>query len=108
NAIKYTPKGGRVAVSSAAADVGRHRIVVSDTGPGIPAEKLNRLFTPFDRLGAEQTDIEGTGIGLALSRRLAESMGGELGVDTAAGIGSQFWLELPKVEAPVERYEREQ
>jgi CheY-like chemotaxis protein len=64
------------------------------------------LFTPFERLGAEQTGEEGTGIGLALSKRLAEAMGGTLGATSALGQGSTFTVELPLVEGPVERYER--
>jgi CheY-like chemotaxis protein len=79
---------------------------VSDTGFGIPQEQLGRLFTPFDRLGAERGDIEGTGIGLSLSRQLAEAMGGTLEVESTVGVGSTFWVELPLVEGPIDRYER--
>jgi CheY-like chemotaxis protein len=82
------------------------RIDVRDTGPGIRPEHVGLLFTPFERLGAEHTNVEGTGIGLALSRRLAEAMGGTLAVDTAVGQGSTFSVELPVVEGPIERYER--
>ena len=64
------------------------------------------MFTPFERLGADRTDVEGTGIGLALSRRLAEAMGGTLDVETVYGQGSTFWVELPVVEGPVERFDR--
>jgi CheY-like chemotaxis protein len=64
------------------------------------------LFVPFERLGAERSDVEGAGIGLALSRRLAEAMGGDLDVETTIGHGSTFWVELPVVEGPVDRYER--
>jgi CheY-like chemotaxis protein len=67
---------------------------VADTGPGIPEEKRQRLFTPFERLGAEQTDVEGTGLGLALSQRLTEAMGGAMGVHSVVGEGSTFWVEL--------------
>jgi PAS domain S-box-containing protein len=106
NAIKYNNAGGQVTVDCAAAPAQRLRIRVRDTGPGIPAEKLARLFTPFDRLGAEQSEVEGTGLGLALSRRLAEAMGGGLGVESTLGEGSVFWVELPLVESPVERMNR--
>jgi signal transduction histidine kinase len=83
NAIKYNRPRGRVRMTCtavAAADAAGDRIAlrVEDTGPGIPAEKLAQLFTPFARLGAEQTEVEGTGLGLALSQRLAEAMGGTL------------------------------
>jgi len=73
---------------------------------GIPDERLELLFTPFERLGAENTDEEGTGIGLALSKKLTEAMGGTLGAVSALGRGSTFTVELPRVEGPVERYER--
>jgi signal transduction histidine kinase/ActR/RegA family two-component response regulator len=106
NAVKYNRSGGTVTVSCGAPDDSRLRINVTDTGPGIGAEHLALLFLPFERLGAERTDTEGTGIGLALSRRLAEAMGGTLDVVTTLGQGSTFWVELPLVEGPVERYER--
>ena len=103
NAIKYTPRGGRVTISAAAADEKRHRVSVSDTGPGIPTEKLSRLFTPFDRLGAEQTDVQGTGLGLALTQRLISAMGGVIGVTSDPGQGSIFWVELPRTSSPLDR-----
>ena len=106
NAVKYNRLGGTVAVSCERSGSTRLRIKVSDTGNGIPQEQLGRLFTPFDRLGAERSEIEGTGIGLSLSRQLAEAMGGVLGVETVVGEGSTFWVELPLVEGPVDRYER--
>jgi signal transduction histidine kinase/CheY-like chemotaxis protein len=106
NAIKYNRPGGTVALSCEAAAPNRLRIKVRDTGPGIRPEHLELLFTPFERLGAEHTNIEGSGIGLALSRRLAEALGGTLDVETTLGQGTTFWVELPVVEGPVERYER--
>jgi signal transduction histidine kinase/CheY-like chemotaxis protein len=105
NAVKYNRLGGTVAVSCQVTS-GRMRMRVTDTGPGIAPEHLSRLFEAFERLGAEHTDIEGTGIGLALSRGLAEAMGGSLGVETAVGTGSTFWIELPVVEDPVARFVR--
>jgi len=93
NAVKYNRQGGEVVVGCAV--VGdRARILVRDTGAGIPSDKLALLFRPFERLGAEQTGIEGTGLGLVLARRLTEAMGGTLGLDTTRGRGSLFWIEL--------------
>jgi CheY-like chemotaxis protein len=106
NAIKYNRPGGSAALSCERSAETGLRIKVHDTGPGIRPEHLGLLFTPFERLGAEHTNVEGTGIGLALSRRLAEAMGGTLDVETNLGQGTTFWVELPVVEGPVERYVR--
>ena len=104
NAIKYNRRGGYVSVACEAGDV--MKILVEDSGPGIAADKLSRLFTPFDRLGAEQTGVEGTGLGLTLSKRLAEAMGGALGVRSTIGGGTTFWIELPPSDSPRSRAER--
>jgi len=106
NAIKYNRPGGSVALSCEHVEPAGLRLLVRDTGPGIRPEHLGLLFMPFERLGAEHTTVEGTGIGLALSRRLAEAMGGTLEVDSTVGQGSTFWVQLPVVEGPVERYVR--
>lgn len=103
NAVKYTPRGGNVTISSNESVQNSVRIEVSDTGPGIPTEKLSRLFTPFDRLGAEQSSVEGTGLGLALSQRLIHAMRGCIGVNSEPGKGSTFWVELPFTKSPLER-----
>ena len=106
NAIKYTPAGGRVMVACAPAGEGRVRLSVRDTGRGIATDKLSRLFTPFDRLGAEDTAVEGTGLGLALCQRLMQAMQGSLGVNSSAGNGSTFWIEIPAAESPLARVSR--
>jgi PAS domain S-box-containing protein len=100
NAVKYTGMEGSVTVS---VDAGGDatRISVRDTGAGIPVEKLARLFTPFDRLGAEQSTVEGTGLGLALCQRLIQAMQGTIGVNSTLGNGSTFWMELPKAQSPL-------
>jgi signal transduction histidine kinase/ActR/RegA family two-component response regulator len=100
NAIKYNRAGGRVTLSSSDTPDGRVRINVTDTGAGIRPEKLDLLFKPFERLGADQTGIEGTGLGLALSRGLAEAMDGIVGVESTVDVGSTFWVELAGATAP--------
>ena len=101
NAIKYNHEAGNVYLSWQAKD-GQLRFCVRDTGPGIPESKLDRLFVPFDRLDAEQTSVEGSGIGLALTRRLVEVMGGKISVSSEQGKGSSFFIELPLAPIPVE------
>jgi PAS domain S-box-containing protein len=100
NAVKYTALNGSVTLSFAEGGEGSIRVQVRDTGAGIPVEKLARLFTPFDRLGAEQSAVEGTGLGLALCQRLVQAMHGCIGVNSTLGSGSIFWLELPRAESP--------
>ena len=94
NGIKYNHKGGSVTVSCVDGGAARLRITVTDNGPGILASDRDLLFMPFERLGAERTAVEGTGVGLALSRRLAEVMDGTVDVESEPGRGSTFWLEL--------------
>jgi CheY-like chemotaxis protein/anti-sigma regulatory factor (Ser/Thr protein kinase) len=94
NAIKYGRKGGTVRLR-AAANEQVVRVTVRDDGIGIPAEKRDKLFQPFQRLGQETGPIEGTGIGLAITKRLAELMNSTVGFDGEEGVGSQFWIELP-------------
>ena len=106
NAIKYNQPGGSVVVLWEPVEPARLCLRVHDTGPGIRPEQLELLFTPFERLGAEQTSVEGTGVGLALSRRLAEAMGASIEVESVVGQGSTFSVELPIVEAPLDRFER--
>ena len=97
NAVKYNRHAGRVVVDLAPQDGGRFRISISDEGPGIPADKRARLFSPFDRLGAERTETQGTGLGLALSKRLTEAMGGSIG-EGGPALGACFWVEFPIVK----------
>jgi PAS domain S-box-containing protein len=103
NAVKYNRDGGEVRVVATRHDPASVRIEVTDTGIGIAADDLARAFAAFERLGAETTDVEGTGLGLALARRLIEAMGGTIGVDSEVGRGSTFWLDLPEVVAPAAR-----
>ncbi len=101
NAVKYSRPGDSVGVSGSVAGA-RVRVRVADTGPGLPPDKMARLFTPFDRLGAEATGVEGTGLGLSLSKRLVEAMGGAMGAECAPGDGCTFWFELPAAAPPAE------
>jgi len=103
NAIKYNSESGTVTISAEEIEGHRLRIRVRDTGPGIRTEYRDKLFTPFERLGAEQTTVEGTGLGLALSKRLLEMMGGSIGVENNPDCGCTFWMDLPLVNDPVEQ-----
>jgi CheY-like chemotaxis protein len=99
NAVKYNRHGGTVTVEvveplGPSSEMVRTR--VHDTGRGIARDHLDRLFVPFDRLGAETTGTPGAGLGLALTKGLVESMGGAIGVDTTLGAGSTFWFDLPR------------
>ena len=94
NAIKYNRVLGAVIVECAASSPERIRISVKDTGPGLSADKLTQLFQPFNRLGQEAGGEEGTGIGLVMTKRLVELMGGAIGVKSTIGVGSVFWVEL--------------
>jgi PAS domain S-box-containing protein len=102
NAVKYNREGGAVIVRCEDAPGQRMRIMISDMGAGIPPGKLQLLFQPFERLGAEQTGVEGTGLGLMLSKGLTEAMGGTLGVESEVDRGSTFWVELPVADSAAE------
>jgi len=98
NAVKYNRDGGSVHISTEVRD-GHQRLSVTDTGEGIAKEQFSLLFNPFERLGAEHRGVEGTGIGLALSKRLTEAMSGMIGAVSEPGKGSTFWIEFPLAEA---------
>lgn len=104
NAVKYNREGGAVTVACETTAGGRLRIKVIDTGRGISPDGMRQLFTPFTRLNPERADTEGTGLGLALSKRLVEAMGGTLGVESKVGEGSTFWVELPLTNGPGEQF----
>jgi CheY-like chemotaxis protein len=93
-------RSGGVVTISAEVVSDKMRIYVTDTGIGIAEKYFAKLFQPFERLGATQTDVEGTGLGLALSKGLAEAMGGTIGVRSVVGQGTTFWLELSPAESP--------
>lgn len=101
NGVKYNRHdgAGRLSVRCESVTGDRWRISVCDNGPGIPAEKMSGLFQAFDRLAAEDSDIEGTGIGLVITKHLVELMGGRIGVQSDAGKGSVFWLEFPSADS---------
>jgi CheY-like chemotaxis protein len=110
NAIKYNREAGEVSVtvgnapvpSSGTQDASSSRrltrISVRDTGAGLPPASMDKLFVPFERLAASATSVEGTGLGLAVSKALVEAMGGTIGVDSEVGEGSTFWIELEHLE----------
>lgn len=96
NAVKYNREGGDVRLAlEPAADDGYVRFKISDTGPGIDVDKQQNLFVPFNRLGAERGSVEGSGIGLALTKRIAQALGGQVGFESEVGVGSSFWIDLP-------------
>jgi protein-histidine pros-kinase len=106
NAVKYSPPGAEVSVSWSTRDDDRVRVDVRDTGPGVPPEELERIFSPFERLDAASGGVEGTGLGLALARSLTEAMGGSISVESVPGEGSTFSVEIRRAippEAAVQR-----
>jgi signal transduction histidine kinase/ActR/RegA family two-component response regulator len=96
NAVKYNHKNGTITISCTEQGTGQVRIVVTDTGPGLAPDDLERIFIPFERLGAEQTEVEGTGIGLPLARALTEAMKGQLTASSVLGQGAAFAVSLPR------------
>ncbi len=101
NAIKYNKPEGTVAVEYTLSPPDSIRICVRDTGAGLAPEQLAQLYQPFNRLGKEDGAEEGTGIGLVVTKRLVELMGGTIGADSAVGVGSMFWIEMGLTAAPL-------
>jgi len=101
NAIKYTSDAGWVAVD-VSAHASRAQVRVRDNGPGLSAAQRQQLFQPFNRLGAERSSVQGTGLGLVITRQLVESMGGTLSVDSEPGQGCCFTVELPLAASPTQ------
>ena len=100
NAVKYNYAGGKVSISCEPREE-LVRLLITDTGPGIPEAMQHRVFEPFDRLSADTTTVEGTGIGLSLARRLMELMGGSIGFSSVKGEGATFWLDIRPGNGPL-------
>ena len=103
NAVKYNSEGGTITITCANSQDNNLRISVTDTGQGLDKEQSEQLFTAFNRLGAENSEIEGTGIGLVITKNIVELMGGKIGVESKVGVGSTFWFELPGSSGSVDK-----
>ena len=111
NAIKYNRTNGFVKIycelqAAAENQIRTVRISISDSGEGILPEDIKKLFTPFERIGAEKSGIEGTGLGLAVAKKMVDAMNCKIGVDSKVGFGSTFWIELPQAESQIGIYDR--
>lgn len=95
NSIKYNHDGGNVTIDCSGKPGSYVRVGITDTGDGLNEKQLRNIFNPYERLGAEDSSIEGTGIGLMITKNIIELMGGKIGVDSKEGIGSTFWIDLP-------------
>jgi signal transduction histidine kinase len=98
NAVKYNRPGGTITITCQPAGISQASVVVSDTGPGLSPDDIERVFVPFERLGAERTATEGSGIGLPLARALTEAMSGQLSAASVLGAGSAFTVTLPRAQ----------
>jgi|GEM_PF-4515987 len=101
NAVKYNNEGGSIALAIKDTDDNKVRISVTDTGPGIAQEWKSELFEPFNRIGRESGNIEGTGVGLTIAKQLTEAMGGQIGFESEVGKGSTFWVDFPGIKCTV-------
>ena len=98
NAVKYNHPDGRISIINQKRDKSVIRVGIKDTGPGISQDRIDDLFQPFNRLGAEFSEVEGTGIGLVITQKLLKLMNGKLEVESTLGEGSIFWIELPSIK----------
>jgi len=95
NAVKYNRENGKISIEVLAPNADLLQIRVTDTGEGIPPERLPEIFKPFNRLNAENSNIEGTGIGLSITRELVLKMNGDIGLESTPGVGTTVWVNLP-------------
>ncbi|MCE5182633.1 MAG: PAS domain S-box protein [Betaproteobacteria bacterium] len=102
NAVKYNREGGSITLECSHLEGDLLRVSIRDTGAGIPEEKLSELFVPFNRLDADKSQVQGTGVGLAVAKRLMELMGGGIGVESCVGEGTTFWIDLPEQSGQME------
>jgi signal transduction histidine kinase len=106
NAVKYNKQGGSISVKTENRPINEKgivfiRISVTDTGSGISSDDIPKLFAPFERIGAEKTNTQGNGLGLAMVKRIMDATEGSVGVESIVGEGSTFWIEIPYVENEV-------